>query len=116
MYLKRGILSLNLSNLVSDKLIDPIYNRPKALKNFVVRKSHISFFDASFREFCFDADIDADIYGPFLPIIPKIGLNSILKIHDALGINPASSPRAFWQLHYVDLFTDNVAEISIQSS
>jgi hypothetical protein len=111
-YPKRTILSLDCNNLVSYQLKDPVYDRFKARKNFAVRKHHISFFDISVGKFCFDADV----YGPFLPIVRKIVLDSILKIHDTFGIDPAGSPRASRQLHFADFCTKSDAEISIQSS
>src|SRR6187402_3394106 len=85
--LECSVLCLNGNDLISDQLQDAIHHGLEALQNLLVGEGHVSFFDTSFWEFC----LDTNIHSPLLVVVPEIGLDSILKIHNTLCVNSAGS-------------------------
>lgn len=110
MYLKIPVLCLNRNDLIPNKLQDPIHDRLKALQNFLVREGHVALLNTSLGELSLDANVDS----PFLTVVPEIGLDSVLEVHDALGIHLPGSLRPVWKLHLPNLGAQNVAEVTVQ--
>ena len=80
-----AVLCLDSDDLVSDKLENTVNDRLKALQNFLVGESHVSFLDASLGELGLDTHIDR----PLLVVVAEIGLDSVLEVHDALCVDTA---------------------------
>jgi hypothetical protein len=78
-----AVLSLNGNDLVSHKLENTINDRLEALQDFLVGESHVTFLDAGLGELGLNAYIDS----PLLVVVAKIGLDSVLKVHDALCVD-----------------------------
>ena len=110
-YFKRAILSVHGLDLLSDQFQDPIYNRFKAWKNFVVCKRYTSFFNIGFGKFCFNAGI----YHPTLPVVLETELDSILKIHSTRVRDPGDSTRAIRQLQFAEFRTKTAIKILLHS-
>jgi hypothetical protein len=72
----------------------------------------VSLLDAGFGEFGFDADVD----GPFLTIVAKVCLDSVLKVHDALCVDTSGHLGPVGQLHFSDFGAENVGEVTIERS
>jgi len=109
-YLQHPVLRLNGNDLVPNQLENAVHHRLKALQNLLVCKGHISFFNARFRELSFNANI----YGPFLSVIPEIRLDSVLEVHDAFGVDLARRLRPIRELHLPYLCPQNVRKVSIE--
>lgn len=103
-HLKKSVLCLNRNDLVSHQLQNSVDDRLEALQNLLVGESHVSFFDSSLRELSFDTHV----HGPLLTVIPEVGLDSVLKVHDALGVHLTGGLRAVRKLHLADLCAENV--------
>lgn len=110
--LERTVLSLNGDNLVADEFENTVDNGLKALQNFLVGESHVAFFNASLRELRFDTDIDS----PLLAVVAEISLDSVLEIHDTLGVNAAGNLGSIGQLHLANLGAENIAKVAVKSS
>jgi len=108
--LQSAVLSLDGNDLVPHELQDAVNNRLEALQNLLISESHVAFLDTSLGEFRLDTDIDR----PFLSVVPEIGLDSVLEVHDALGIDTTGRLGSVGQLHLSDLCAENVAEISVE--
>lgn len=80
-----AVLSLDGNDLVSDKLENAVNDRLEALQNFLVCESHVTLLNAGLGEFSLDTNIDS----PLLVVVAEIGLDSVLKVHDALCVNTA---------------------------
>jgi hypothetical protein len=108
--LQRPVLGLDGNDLVPHQLQDSVHDRLETLEDFLVRKSHVAFFNPGLWEF----SLNPNINGPFLAVVAEIGLYSVLKVHDTFGIHLPCSSRSIGQLHLPDLCTKDVAEIPIQ--
>lgn len=108
--LKYSVLGLNGDNLVANKFEDTVDDRLEALENLLVRKGHVTFLNAGLGEFSFDADVD----GPLLTVVSEISLDSILKVHDTLGVDTTGSLGAIGKLHLANLGAQNVAKVAIE--
>jgi hypothetical protein len=86
-YLQKSVLRLNGNDLVSNELQNSVDYRLEALQDFLVCESHVTFLDSSLGEL----GLDAHVHSPLLTVIPEVGLDSVLKVHDALGVHLASS-------------------------
>jgi hypothetical protein len=86
-YLQRPILRLNGDNLIPHQFQYSVHDGLETLQNLLIGKGHVAFLDTGLWEFCLDTNID----GPLLSIVSEIGLDSVLKVHDALCVYLASS-------------------------
>lgn len=109
-YLQEPVLRLDGNDLVPHKLQNSIDHRLEALQNFLVCESHVTFLDTRLRELGFDANINS----PLLAVIPEVGLDSVLEVHDALGVNLAGSLRAIRKFHLTNLRAEDVGEVAVQ--
>lgn len=103
-YLQKSVLRLDGNNLVPNKFQNSVDHRLEALQDFLVREGHVAFLDSSFREL----SLDADVHGPLLTVIPEVGLDPVLEVHDALSVHLASGLRAIGKLHLPDLCAEDV--------
>lgn len=109
--LERPVLGLDGNDLVSHQLQDSVHDRFEALQNFFVGKGHVTLLDAGLGEFSFNTDINS----PFLAIVSEICLDSVLEIHDTLGIDTTSRLGSVGKLHLSNLGPQNVAKVAVQS-
>jgi hypothetical protein len=109
-HLQRPVLSLNGDDLITDQLKDPVDNGFKALQNFFVGEGHVAFLDTSLWEISFNADVDS----PFLAVVPEIGLDTILKVHDTLGVHLSGRSRTIGKFHLADLGSEDIAKVPVQ--
>jgi hypothetical protein len=86
-YLQKSVLRLDGDDLVPNELQNSVHHRLKALQDLLVCEGHVAFLDSSVREL----SLDAHIHGPLLTVIPEVGLDSVLKVHDALGVHLTGS-------------------------
>ena len=110
LYLKRPILGLDGDDLVADQLEDTVDDGLEALEDLLVGKGHVPLLDASIRK----VRLDAHVHRPLLAVVPEVGLDPVLKVHDALGVDLAGGARTVRQLHLADLGAQDVAEIAVQ--
>ena len=103
-YLQQPVLGLDSDDLVSHKLQNSVDDRLETLQNLLVGESHVAFFDPGLGELSLDTHID----GPLLTVIPEVGLDSVLKVHDALGVHLARSLGTIRELHLTDLGAEDV--------
>lgn len=103
-HLQKPVLGLNSNDLVPHKLQNSVDNRLEALQDLLVGEGHIALLDSSLGEF----SLNTHVHGPLLTVIPEVGLDSVLKVHDALGVHLASSLRTVGQLHLADLCAEDV--------
>jgi len=110
--LERAILRLDSDDLIPDKLQDTVDHWLETLQDLLVGEGHVSLLDASLREL----GLNTNINSPFLTVVPEISLDSVLEIHDALGVNTTGGLGSIRQLHFPDLCSKNVTEVSIERS
>lgn len=108
-YLEHSVLSLDCNDLVPYKLQDAVHHRLKALKDFFVGKCHVTFFDPSIWELCFNADIDS----PLLAVISEIRLDSVFEIHYTLCVHSTGCFRSIWQFHLANLCAQDITEVAV---
>ena len=97
-------------DLVPHQLQDSIHHGLKTLQNLLIRERHITLLNSRLRELSFNAHI----HSPLLPVIPKVGLDTVLKVHDALGVHLARRARPVRQLHLADLGAQDVGEVAVE--
>lgn len=90
--------------MVAHELQNSVDNRLETLQNFLVGEGHVAFFNSSLGEL----GLNTNIHGPLLTVIPEVGLDSVLKVHDALGVHLASSLGTIRELHLTDLGAEDV--------
>lgn len=108
--LQSSVLRLDSNDLVAYEFQDAIDNGLKALENFFIGKRHVAFLDTSLWEFSLDTNINS----PLLAVVAEISLDSIFKVHDALGVYSAGSLGAFGQFHLADLGSQNVTKVAVE--
>lgn len=108
--LQGAVLGLDGNNLVADELENAVDDGLKALENLFVGKGHVALFDASLGELSLDADVD----GPLLTVVAEIGLDAVLKVHDALGVDAAGRLGAIGKLHLANLGAQNVGKVAVE--
>lgn len=109
--LERPVLGLDGNDLVSHQLQDSVHDRLEALQDFFVGKGHVTLLNAGLGEFGFNTDINS----PFLAIVSEICLDSVLEIHDTLGVDTAGRLRSVGKLHLSNLGPQNVAKVAVES-
>lgn len=97
-------------DLVPNQLEDSVDDGLETLQDLLVRESHVALLDASLGEVC----LDSNVHCPLLAVVAEVCLDSVLKVHDTLGVYLPSSPRAVRQLHLPDPGPKDVTEISVE--
>lgn len=110
--LKLTVLCLNGNDLIPNQLKNPVHYRLKALENLLIGESHVTFLNTSVREFSLNTDINS----PFLTIVSKVGLDSVFKVHDALGVHSAGRLRSIGELHLSNLSAKDIGEVTVECS
>ncbi len=108
--LEGAVLGLDSDDLVADELEDAVDDRLEALQNFLVSESHVTFFNACLREL----GLDTNINSPLLSVVPEVGLDSVLEVHDALGVHASGGLGAIGRLHLANLGPEDVAEVPVE--
>lgn len=109
--LQSSVLCLDSDNLVADEFQNAVDDGLETLQDFLVGEGHETFLDTSLGEFSLDTDIDS----PLLAVGAEISLDSVLKVHDTLGVDTASGLGTVGKLHLADLGSENVAKVAIKS-
>jgi hypothetical protein len=86
-HLQESVLCLNGNDLIPDQLQDSVHDRLEALQNLFVCEGHVALLDSGVGEL----SLNAHVHGPLLTVIPEVGLDSVLKVHDALGVHLTGS-------------------------
>lgn len=110
--LQGAVLGLDGNDLVSHKLQNAVDDGLEALENLLVGEGHVTLLDTGLGELSLDTDIDS----PLLAVIPEVSLDSVLKVHDALGVDTAGRLGAIGELHLADLCAQDIAEVAVQGS
>jgi hypothetical protein len=108
--LESAVLGLDGNDLVSHELQDTVDNGLETLKDLLVGEGHVTLLNTSLRELSLDTNIDS----PLLTVVSEISLDSVLEVHDTLGVDSASGLGAIGKLHLSNLGAENVAEITVQ--
>ncbi len=106
-----SVLRLDGDDLIPDKFENTVNNGFETLQNLLVRECHVTFLNASLREFGLNTDVD----GPLLPVVPEISLDSVLEVHDAFCVYTTSRLRTVGELHLPDFGSEDVTEIAVES-
>ena len=109
-YLEHAVLRLDCNDLIPNQFKNSVDDRLEALQDLLVCESHVAFLDRRLGKF----GLDTNIHRPFLTVVSKVGLDSVLEIHYALGIDSSGGPGAVGKLHLSDLCTKNVGKVAIK--
>lgn len=109
--LQGSVLGLDGDNLVADEFQNTVHDGLETLQDFLVGEGHETFLDTSLGEFSLDTDINS----PLLTVGAEISLDSVLKVHDTLGVDTAGSLGTVGKLHFADLGSENVAKVAVKS-
>ena len=109
-YLEHSVLGLDGDDLVPDELENAVHDRFETLQDFFVRECHVAFFDTGVWEF----GLDANVHGPFLTVVPKIGLDAVFEVHDAFRIHFPRRLRPIREFHFANLSAQDIAEVAVQ--
>jgi hypothetical protein len=105
-------LCLDRNDLISDQFQNSVDDRLKALENFLVGESHVTFFNRRFGILGLNTNVDR----PLLTVVAEIGLYPVLKVHDTLGVDFASSLGSIRKFHLTNLGAENVGKVAVQRS
>jgi hypothetical protein len=110
-YLKQSVLCLDGNDLVTNQLENTVHHGLETLQNLLIGKGHVAFLNARIREVRLNTNIDR----PFLTVVSEVRLDTVLEIHNTLGVNLARSTGSIRKLHFANLGPQDVAEVAVKS-